>query len=852
MYRYLLTLFLGLLPACFFAQNVMMQAWYWDYPKPNCNLYLGDSWATTLNGKVTELKNAGFTHLWLPPLSRASFGDCSNGYDPKDLYDYGQYTGQTGFGTGTEVSVLINSLNANNMKAVADVVYNHRDGGAPETNPAVKAYIETHFNNLSDNGKFQNPFPSDRFRYVIPLGGALGAGDYYIKVSSKTNSSRFYGKPYRFYAQTSAVGWQNKPDSTETEASGSGVCGRSSTTVTLGRNFSATISSGDWGACDRDVDEFHIHLTSAQYNNAGDVLEIYISNVNGNYSDHRIFDIYYDPEGAAPGWDVGIGNLTIQTYTDFSYGHGLGTMNYEDFRPNSGNTATTWLEGDRDWLWFFYDYDQMRPATRDKLNAWTKWLWTDLGIKGFRMDAVKHFDPAFVSQLMNYLYAQSPRIEPDLVVGEFFDSDVSKLNTWVSQASMGVPSSINVRAFDFSLRQALKEACDNGVYDVRNIYNAGLVAAGASGFNSVTFINNHDYRTVGEHILNRQMLAYAYILTNNKIGLPCVFYPDYYGVDIYGPGNPLTAQKTAIDQLIQVHNNYIAGATFVDYLNREGTPYSSAYLQSGPYDLLLYQIQYGPVPNKDVIVAINFENQPLRVNHTINTARAPLGTQFNLAAGAANYTTPVVENSPNGIPNSIYLDIPAYSYAVFVQGALLPVTLTTFEATPKNKSVQLSWAAETEDQFSGYEVQRSLDGQTYQKIAWVDAKGTSGGPANYELYDDQPVFNKPMYYRLRMVDLDGSAEFSPIRSVTLQQKEEVVLFPNPSKGQFFLRFEEAVQPGTLLEIMDALGRRITQKTLEEGTLLEEISLDGAANGVYRVRVVRAGQVVYQGVMHHIR
>jgi hypothetical protein len=61
-----------------------------------------------------------------------------------------------------------------------------------------------------------------------------------------------------------------------------------------------------------------------------------------------------------------------------------------------------------------------------------------------------------------------------------------------------------------------------------------------------------------------------------------------------------------------------------------------------------------------------------------------------------------------------------------------------------------------------------------------------------------------------------------------------------------------VQPGTLLEIMDALGRRITQKTLEEGTLLEEINLDGAANGVYRVRVVRAGQVVYQGVMHHIR
>ncbi|MDV7399175.1 hypothetical protein RZS08_47635, partial [Arthrospira platensis SPKY1] len=87
----------------------------------------------------------------------------------------------------------------------------------------------------------------------------------------------------------------------------------------------------------------------------------------------------------------------------------------------------------------------------------------------------------------------------------------------------GASSAIQVRAFDFELRQALKNACDNGLYDVRNIYTQGMVdRTGMNGANVVTFANNHDYRTVGEHILNRQMLAYAYILTNNRIGLPSV------------------------------------------------------------------------------------------------------------------------------------------------------------------------------------------------------------------------------------------------------------------------------------------------------------------------------------------
>jgi len=74
-----------------FAQDFMLQGWYWDYDKDGCNGFSGPNWAQTLDGNVSALANAGFTYVWLPPLSRSSFGACSNGYDPKDLYDLGEF-----------------------------------------------------------------------------------------------------------------------------------------------------------------------------------------------------------------------------------------------------------------------------------------------------------------------------------------------------------------------------------------------------------------------------------------------------------------------------------------------------------------------------------------------------------------------------------------------------------------------------------------------------------------------------------------------------------------------------------------------------------------------------------------
>jgi len=101
-----------------FAQDFMLQGWYWNYP----GTADGYVWADTLNLKAQELANAGFTYVWLPPLSRASFGQTSNGYDPKDLFDLGEFgLGPTRFGTRTDLNDLIAAFNTYNPNLLEKV-----------------------------------------------------------------------------------------------------------------------------------------------------------------------------------------------------------------------------------------------------------------------------------------------------------------------------------------------------------------------------------------------------------------------------------------------------------------------------------------------------------------------------------------------------------------------------------------------------------------------------------------------------------------------------------------------------------------------------------------------------------
>jgi hypothetical protein len=163
----------------------------------------------------------------------------------------------------------------------------------------------------------------------------------------------------------------------------------------------------------------------------------------------------------------------------------------------------------------------------------------------------------------------------------------------------------------------------------------------------------------------------------------------------------------------------------------------------------------------------------------------------------------------------------------------LPVELSVFTAEVNGRAVRLAWTTASEKNSAHFEIERSLDGRSFERIGEVAAQGNTTSPTGYTFRDSQtPKSPTLVYYRLRQVDADGTATFSPVRAVPVGGAGPLTLYPNPARSAVTVA---GLAAGTEVEVLDALGRAVAHATAEaDGTA--RLSLpDGLATGVYVVR-----------------
>ncbi|MDO7875687.1 hypothetical protein Q5H93_13160 [Hymenobacter sp. ASUV-10] len=170
----------------------------------------------------------------------------------------------------------------------------------------------------------------------------------------------------------------------------------------------------------------------------------------------------------------------------------------------------------------------------------------------------------------------------------------------------------------------------------------------------------------------------------------------------------------------------------------------------------------------------------------------------------------------------------------------LPVELLTFTATAEGRAARLRWRTASERNSATFEVQRSADGAAFAKIGKVAAQGTKADPTSYTFLDSTiPPTHQPTYYRLRQVDLDGTASYSPVRAVMLGGKSQPALYPSPARAGQLLTVT-GLPAGTTVTVLDALGRQLlTAPVAADGTARFALP-SGLAVGTY---VLRSGAQV---------
>ncbi|MPR33995.1 T9SS type A sorting domain-containing protein [Salmonirosea aquatica] len=138
---------------------------------------------------------------------------------------------------------------------------------------------------------------------------------------------------------------------------------------------------------------------------------------------------------------------------------------------------------------------------------------------------------------------------------------------------------------------------------------------------------------------------------------------------------------------------------------------------------------------------------------------------------------------------------------------VLPVNLTYFTAQPIGQQVELGWETAWEKNSREFVVQRSSDLQEFGDLGSIAAAGETDGRRQYSFTDMAPLPGVN-YYRLRMVDKDGTYEYSKVRDVIVHSDQPTLwVTPNPTTGER-IRFRASSVDISALKLTTISGQNI--------------------------------------------
>tara|TARA_B110000902_G_scaffold81779_1_gene96996 strand:- start:10961 stop:13213 length:2253 start_codon:yes stop_codon:yes gene_type:complete len=114
----------------------------------------------------------------------------------------------------------------------------------------------------------------------------------------------------------------------------------------------------------------------------------------------------------------------------------------------------------------------------------------------------------------------------------------------------------------------------------------------------------------------------------------------------------------------------------------------------------------------------------------------------------------------------------------FAAMSALPMELISFDVVNENGTAKLQWSTSSEINSSHFELEKSIDGLTWSVFDEVQAAGHSSAIINYGGFDYN-LSTMKTYYRLRLVDFDGTWEYSDVRVID-QKINTLSIYPNPS------------------------------------------------------------------------
>lgn len=211
-------------------------------------------------------------------------------------------------------------------------------------------------------------------------------------------------------------------------------------------------------------------------------------------------------------------------------------------------------------------------------------------------------------------------------------------------------------------------------------------------------------------------------------------------------------------------------------------------------------------------LVIDHENNPILTGqlYGIGANVNPLSTPYNLSS-VGNNDCFVIKYNSNG---TLWVN------------SLLPIKLLSFVGVCFDKYNVLKWQTSTEINSKYFDVERSINGRTFKRIATVSAAGNSSTIKDYSFTDK--VSGSSFYYRLKQVDVDGKFEYSKIILIKNANAnvENVIVFPNPTYNLIIISNYSSF---THYSIYNTAGVECLS-----GNIKRQINISSLCKGVYQI------------------
>lgn len=160
----------------------------------------------------------------------------------------------------------------------------------------------------------------------------------------------------------------------------------------------------------------------------------------------------------------------------------------------------------------------------------------------------------------------------------------------------------------------------------------------------------------------------------------------------------------------------------------------------------------------------------------------------------------------------------------------LPVNLTSFDLSNEGSLVNLTWATTAETNSDRFDVQRSGNGKEWKTIQTVAARGESSSKVEYSAIDKDP-FEGTNFYRLHMIDKDGTNAYSRVRTMKFEGVA-TYMYPNPVSEELVIKAADWSKVKKV-EILGSNGKAVYHSSEKPSP---NVNVANLPNGIYLVRL----------------